>query len=92
MPYITPQRKYELATIPHQSPVNAGELTYALQTEICNYLLQKQLSYAALAECLGALEGAKVDLVERVLKPYETKKRVENGDVWPESLLSEGGS
>jgi hypothetical protein len=44
------------------------------------------LKYQTLAECLGALEGAKLDLIERVVKPYEAKKAEENGDVWPDSL------
>jgi hypothetical protein len=65
----------------------AGQLTYKLQQELKRYLLDNGLSYQALAECLGSLEGAKIDLTERVVKPYEAAKLEQNGDVWPGQLL-----
>ena len=68
-------------------PETAGELTYALQQVLKIYLEGTGLRYQHLAECLGALEGAKLDLTERMIKPYEARKLKENGDVWPESLL-----
>lgn len=82
MPYITDDAKTK------DLPENAGELTYALQQVLKMYLEGTGLRYQHLAECLGALEGAKLDLIDRVIVPYEHKKREENGDVWPESLLS----
>jgi hypothetical protein len=69
---------------------NAGQLTYKLQQELREFLFSRGLSYQTLAECLGALEGAKLDLTDRVVKPYEAKKRVENGDVWPSELTHAG--
>ena len=67
--------------------MNAGELTYKIQQLLKTYLEDRSLRYATLAECLGALEGAKIDLTDRVLLPYEKAKRIENGDVWPEQLV-----
>jgi hypothetical protein len=68
-------------------PITAGELTYDLQQCLKRYLEDRGLGYQILAECLGSLEGAKLDLIERVVKPYEERKRAENGDVWPAELL-----
>jgi hypothetical protein len=80
MPYITPehQKDVDMGT----PPANVGELTYKLQQALREYLEEHGLRYQQLAECLGALEGCKLDLIERVVKPYEAKKRSENGDVW----------
>lgn len=86
MPYITQEAQVEIDN--GRSPENSGELTYALQQVLKGYLEGTGLRYAHLAECLGALEGAKLDLIDRVIVPYEHKKREENGDVWPENLLS----
>lgn len=87
MPYIAPASRELLKQGAY--PANVGELTFALQQVLLEYLAQfGQLRYVRLAECLGALEGAKLDLIDRVIVPYEHKKREENGDVWPENLLS----
>jgi hypothetical protein len=69
--------------------LNVGQLTYQLQQVLLTFIEDRELKYQTLAECLGALEGAKLDLIERVVKPYEAKKAEENGDVWPASLTSE---
>lgn len=85
MPYIDKQRRrmidqgLNLNTTP-------GDLTYQMQQLLQNYLEGNGLSYARLAECLGALEGAKLDFIERVVKPYEQQKLQKNGDVWPAEL------
>lgn len=86
MPYIAQEAQVEIDN--GRSPWNSGELTYALQQVLKRYLKGTGLRYAHLAECLGALEGAKLDLIDRVIVPYEHKKREENSDVWPEELLS----
>lgn len=89
MPYITNKDKLHLAgdqSSPGRYPATAGELTYALQQTILEYLETHGLRYQQIAEVLGSIEGAKLDFIERVVKPYEAKKREENGDVWPSSL------
>ena len=85
MPYIEDSAKEILDE--GYTPRDTGELTYAFQELLKRYLRDKGLRYAHLAECLGALEGAKLDLIDRVIIPYEHKKREENGDVWPSELL-----
>ena len=84
MPYIKEDKrrnfKYGLQNL---SPKNAGELNFVL-TEICNRFLKDggQISYQALNDVLGALEGAKQELYRRVVSPYEDAKRDENGEVY----------
>ena len=85
MPYIDEDRRLEIEE--GDEPLNVGELTYCLQQQLLEYLQQKPLNYSRLAECLGALEGVKLDLIERVVKPYEAWKCRTNGDVWHADLL-----
>jgi len=97
MPYVDPHTRDRLSDpdLPARSrrALNAGELTYQLQQNLLAFIKGHELKYQTLAECLGALEGAKLDLIERVVKPYEERKRLENSDVWPDSLTrSVGGS
>lgn len=80
MPYITEERKALIAAgAPRE---NAGELTYVIQQELRRYIAEHKTDYQTMAECLGALEGAKLDLYVRVIEPYEEQKRQDNGDVW----------
>lgn len=85
MPYIRSEDKIK------DLPKNAGELTYAIQQVLKIYLEGTGLRYAHIAEVLGALEGAKLDFVERIVKPYENQKRMQNGDVWPLTLTAMTG-
>jgi hypothetical protein len=85
MPYIIPPRKKELDH--GAKPANAGDLTYALQQTIEQYLRVHGLRYQHIVEVLGSMEGAKLDFIERVVKPYEAKKCRENGDVWDGHVL-----
>lgn len=91
MPYVEKKTRERLdgdsRGIGANHPQNVGQLTYDLQQCLKRYLEDRGLSYQMIAECLGALEGAKCDLIERVAKPYEVRKREENGDVWPSELV-----
>lgn len=88
MPYI----KQELREfVRRQGPVTCGELTYFIQQALHDYISRNgSPSYQTLAECLGALEGAKLDLIERVVRPYEEAKREDNGDVWDDDVTGVG--
>lgn len=88
MPYITDHEKQRLES---QNPESPGQLTYVLQQTLQRYIKTRGLSYATLAECLGALAGTEHDLVRRVVTPYEERKQRENGDVW-ESPIASGGT
>ncbi len=88
MPYISEDDKHKAATdsLNGDGAANPGTLTYELQQTICEYLLRHGLRYQQIAEVLGSLEGARLDFIERVVKPYEHNKRLVNGDVWPAHL------
>lgn len=85
MPYIDKKSRETLSPITEQvktwPTLNPGELNY-LFTIICHqYLQAHNLSYQRLNDCIGALEGAKLELYRRVASPYEDKKIEDNGDV-----------
>lgn len=80
MPYIPRDRQILLQA--GASAENVGELTYLLQQDLRDYLLVSDVSYERISQCIAALEGAKADLIHRVLTPYEDVKRNMNGDVW----------
>lgn len=85
MPYIKQVDRVELSE--GRPPLNAGELNYRF-TQICTeYILTHGLKYSVLNDCVGALEGAKLELYRRVAAPYEDVKIKANGDVYPK----EGG-
>jgi hypothetical protein len=79
MPYIDDQRRKELNLLP--APRNAGELNYMLTKLVSQYVREK-LSYQRINDVVGALEGAKLEFVRRVVNPYEDNKIEENGDVY----------
>ena len=92
MPYVAASVKRELDGWPSRSqprrPITAGELTYVLQQALNAYLTSKpQVIFSDLADCIGALEAAKVDFTDRVLIHYERGKCLQNGDVWDPRLI-----
>ena len=95
MPYITTKQKEDLNRVPVAT--SAGELNYMLTCTILDYLKLNGLSYATINDIVGALEGAKLEFYRRIAEPYENKKILDNGDVYPAvtNLLppkdSEGG-
>lgn len=90
MPYVDDHAKARLPQYPQPNelptalPHNGGQLTYLITRQIQAYLqsIGDNLGYENLAVILGSLEGAKADFIDRVLLPYEHKKREQNGDVW----------
>lgn len=86
MPYILPNRRSALEPLgdPIETP---GELTFVLTRVIQKYIgwsgqSEERLSYLMITEILGALEGTKLEFYQRVVAPYEERKRKENGDVY----------
>lgn len=59
----------------------AGDLNYAFTVIVQEYLKNHGVNYQHLNDCIGALEGAKLELYRRVAAPYEDAKIEENGDV-----------
>jgi hypothetical protein len=91
MPYIKQEDRPGIgARVAH----NPGELNYKLTRECVHYMDAQtkssgmaEPSYAIIAEAIGALECAKLELYARIARPYEDRKRVENGDVYDAQSL-----
>ena len=78
MPYIEESRRTAAMTCPG----NVGELTFKIQQVLKGYLTRKGECYQHYADCLAALDGARLDLWDRRIQDYEHGKRDRNGDVW----------
>ncbi len=82
MPYI---KKEDQLRVFSDGPDSAGELNFAITYLIMEYLFYRRnikLSYQKINDCIGALEGAKMEFYRRIVVPYEEKKRSENGDLY----------
>ena len=84
MPYITQARAEYLLSCHVRSiePRDVGELNFLITRMLMNYLNSHPVHYADLNDCLGTLEGAKLEFFRRVVVPYEEQKRQQNGDVY----------
>jgi hypothetical protein len=85
MPYIKNEQRNKFSKVFDElavcTPQDAGELNF-LVTVICQrYLHLKGMKYQNINDCIGALEGAQLELYRRIAAPYEDKKIEENGDV-----------
>jgi Mn-containing catalase len=78
MPYIRQEDRIRAAKLP-ETP---GELNYAITIMVQEFLTKVGITYATLSVAVGALECAKLELVRRVINPYEDRKCKENGDVY----------
>jgi hypothetical protein len=79
MPYIRPTQRDAIAT--GHMPETAGELNFLFTMIVKNYM-QEEESYQRYNDCIGALEGCKLELYARKIRPYEDVKIKENGDVY----------
>ncbi len=79
MPYIPYSQRLVVA---QTGPQKAGDLNYVLTQILREYVRLNGLSYQTLNDCLGALEGAKLEFVRRVVNPYEDKAIERNGDIY----------
>lgn len=84
MPYISERRRNKIM-LDADTPYNAGELNFLITMAAMEYVNNKGLSYKAINDVLGALEGAKLEFYRRVAVPYENGKLAENGDVYSEN-------
>lgn len=85
MPYIN-QRQREML-FKGVAPENPGQLNYLITNMVIDYVMEVGLSYQAINDVRGALGGALAEFERRVAVPYEDKKIVLNGDVYPKELL-----
>lgn len=89
MPYIDAKDRNALEPHTGRDPMTAGELNYAITCLVDGYLAG-MLDYQGINDCLGALEGAKLELYRRVAAPYEDHKKALNGDVYVTQVPSHG--
>jgi hypothetical protein len=84
MPYITQERRkefdVELAKIGPRIK-NKGELNYCVSILMLWYKSMHGENYQSLSDAKNALTDATEEWVENHIKPYERKKRDENGDL-----------
>ena len=85
MPYVK-QEAYE-RVLGETGPRNAGELNFMFTRIAIQYLQTMGLNYQHINDIVGALEGAKAELQRRVVAPYENVKIMQNGDVYPATLI-----
>lgn len=85
MPYIKQENRDRLKPLTdafEQTDIlSAGELNYLVTMLTHRFLNQKPESYQSYNDCVGALEGAKLELYRRHIASYENDKIKENGDV-----------
>ena len=87
MPYIEQQRVQFDGHINKLSETisNEGQLCYciyAILVRYCNkYQAKGSLKFNILAQCISAIECAKLEFYRRIVAPYEDKKIKENGDI-----------
>lgn len=80
MPYIKEEIKEVLdAGAPIETP---GNLNYLITMLIKRYWVNSSRSYQAINDIVGALEGAKLEFVRRIVNDYENEKIKQNGDVY----------
>ncbi len=89
MPYIKDLNIRAMLANGETRPIDAGELNFAITHLCATYIDQKGKRYVNINEVIGALECAKLELYRRVAAPYEDEKIVENGDVYPHTILPE---
>lgn len=85
MPYIKFDRREELdqkMNLLLDENLNAGELNYVISRLIKNLLDKNPFNYNFCNTIVGVLECAKQEFYNRVVTPYETKKIIENGDLY----------
>lgn len=81
MPYIKDNGSREILT-PEFAAATPGELNFQISACVREYIKRKGLSYEAINDTLGAMEGAKMEFYRRIAAPYEDTKIDQNGDIY----------
>lgn len=82
MPYIREDDR-EYLHMQEAVAENAGQLNYQLMIYILRYMKLRGRSYQTYAEVEGVLSHISKEIYRRSAVPYEDKKMLENGDVFP---------
>lgn len=86
MPYIDEYARSNVQDYDGENVLNTGRLNYSITRLLIQYLEMHGLNYSGINDCVGALEGAKSEFYRRVAVPYENRKIIENGDVYPPEI------
>lgn len=89
MPYIKQERRevisnsleHLLLDIKDRKDYTAGDLNYIFTLIVKEYL-GTNYNYQKINDCIGALEGCKLEFYARFARKYEDTKIKENGDVY----------
>jgi hypothetical protein len=84
MPYI---KKEEQQKVNSGKLDACGDLNFAINQLVSDYLKQHGFNYQACNDVIGSLECAKLEIYRRAVSPYEDSKIEENGDVEPYTWL-----
>lgn len=87
MPYILKHERNEIdinVDINAGTCYTAGQLNYAITRLLKQYIRIKGENYQTYNDCMGVLEGAKLELYRRRIAGYEDTKIISNGDVYNE--------
>lgn len=84
MPYILERYRKELNPRTDRDMRTAGELNFCLTSLALQYA-EKSLvpGYQKWNDIIGAFDAAAKEIYRRRIAPYEDKKILENGDVFP---------
>lgn len=88
MPYIAQDRRprYDQAMAALMAAIDSGtpggDINYIVSRLLVHWIRERGVSYSALADAIGVVETAKLELYRRVAAPYEDRKMEENGDVY----------
>ena len=86
MPYINQSQRpvldAELERLMFPQAWTPGEVNYVLTRIILLWRPPVKSHYVDHQAVLGLLEAIKAEYIEQVLRPYEDKKKAENGDVF----------
>ena len=86
MPYIKPEFRPAIDEVIQQLDkhvITAGDLNYAITKLILRVSIGSGGGYNYIALVTGVLENVKAEFYRRYASPYEDKKILESGDVYP---------
>ncbi len=81
MPYVELKQRKRItnAASPPETP---GELNFAISYVCREYMRKKQKRYSTFNDIIGALECAKIEFYDRIVREYENRAIIRNGDIY----------
>jgi hypothetical protein len=77
MPYVTKERAEELDN--GRQAETSGDLAYVLAAAVGDYFNHNGLQWLTISNVIGALEGVKSEVQDRIQRPYEDVNLVRGG-------------